>query len=339
MRAPDPFDDPVLAELAGVVAAVRLTPSAEAARRIDARVAKRLRPRPPLRRRWSGALMPALGLATCVLLLVGVGLVARGGGSPGTGTGSSSSAGLSAPAQDPAGGSAGSAASSSGASRAVEQTTTMTLATPPNRVDRVASAASAVATDLGGYVSSSDVTNGEGAELELKIPGARLDTAVSRLSQLGRVRGLQRSTLDITGELSTARQQVADLRSERRSLLRRLAHAGTPKLADHARARLAVVTRRLNGARGRVRAVHARAADASLSLTIVGERGAGGAPGHHPWTPGDALHDAARVLEVAAGVAVIALAVAAPFALLAALAWVAARTLGRRRRERLLDGA
>jgi hypothetical protein len=82
MRAPDPFDDPVLAELAGVVAAVRLTPSAEAARRIDARVAKRLRPRPPLRRRWSGALMPALGLATCVLLLVGVGLVARGGGSP-----------------------------------------------------------------------------------------------------------------------------------------------------------------------------------------------------------------------------------------------------------------
>jgi hypothetical protein len=216
----------------------------------------------------------------------------------------------------------------------------MTLATPPDRVDRAASAASAVATELGGYVSTSSVTAGEGADLELKVPGERLDQAVSRLSQLGKVRGLQRSTLDITGELSTARQQVADLRAERRSLLRRLAHAGTPKIADHARARLAVVTRQLNEARGRVRAVHARADLASLSLTVVAERGDGAAGGsHHPWTPGDALHDAARVLEVAAGVAVIVLAVAVPFALLAALAWLAARTLGRKRRERLLDGA
>jgi hypothetical protein len=216
----------------------------------------------------------------------------------------------------------------------------MTLATVPARVDQVASAAAAVATDLGGYVSSSNVTTGQGASLELRVPGERLDPAVSRLSRLGRVRDLQRSTLDITGELGNARQQVADLRAERRSLLRRLAHAGTPRIADHARARLAVVTRRLNDARGRVRAVHARSDLASLSLTIKGERRGGGAgTPHHPWTPGDALHDAGRVLEVAAGVALVALAVAVPFALLGGLAWLAARTLGRRRRERLLDGA
>jgi hypothetical protein len=335
MRAPDPFDDPVLDELAGVVAAVRPAPSADTARRIDARVRPRLRPRPPLRRRWSGALMPALGLAACAVLLVTVGLVARGGGD---GSVSSSGGSMAAPQQESSGSSARSAAPAP-ATRAVEQTTTMTLATAPARVDRVASAASAVATDLGGYVSTSNVTNGEGADLELKVPGARLDQAVSRLSQLGKVRGLQRSTLDITGELSTARQQVADLRAERRSLLRRLAHAGTPRIADHARARLAVVTRRLNDARGRVRAVHARADLASLSLTVVAERGNGAATGHDPWTPGDALHDAGRVLEVAAGVAVIVLAVAVPFAVLAALAWLAAHTLGRKRRERLLDGA
>ena len=226
MRAPDPFDDPVLAELAGVVAAVRPAPSADAARRIDARVAKRLRPRPPLRQRWSGALMPALGLATCVVLLVGIGVLARGGGQ---GTGTSTSSGSTAAAPQESSGSsassAGSAAPAAGA-RAVEQTTTMTLATPPARVDRVASAASAVATDLGGYVSTPSVTNGEGADLELKVPGERLDQADLATAQLGKVRGLQRSTLDITSELSTARQQVADLRAERRSLLRRLAHAG-----------------------------------------------------------------------------------------------------------------
>jgi hypothetical protein len=45
------------------------------------------------------------------------------------------------------------------------------------------------------------------------------------------------------------------------------------------------------------------------------------------------------VLEVAAGVVVVALAVVAPFALLGLLAWLAGRTLTRRRRERLLDGA
>src|SRR3954451_7049170 len=106
MRAPDPFHDPVLDELAGGVAAVRPAPSADAARRIDARVAKRLRPRPPLRRRWSGALMPALGLAPCVVLLVGTGLLARSGGE-GTGTSASSGGSMAAPAQESAGSSAG----------------------------------------------------------------------------------------------------------------------------------------------------------------------------------------------------------------------------------------
>jgi hypothetical protein len=337
MRAPDPFfDDPVLAELAGVVTAVRPAPSADAARRLDARVAQRLRPRPPRRRRFSGALMPALGLAAVVVLLVGVGLAGRGGS-----TGSSSSGGSGASsAVSPESSGSSAAGTIAPQSRAIERDTTLTIATPPDQVDRAASAAAAVATDLGGYVASSNVTDRRGATLELRVPGERLDPAVSRLSRLGKVRDLQRSALDITGELSTARQRVADLRAERRSLLRRLAHAGTPKLADHARARLAVVTRRLNAARVQVRAVHARADLATLSLTITAQRGAGVAPtGHDPWTPGDALHDAGRVLEVAAGVALVALAVLAPFAVLAALAWLAARTLGRRRRERLLDGA
>jgi hypothetical protein len=44
-----------------------------------------------------------------------------------------------------------------------------------------------------------------------------------------------------------------------------------------------------------------------------------------------------RVLEVAAGIAVIVLALALPFGLLGGLAWVGARAAGRRRRERALD--
>ena len=55
------------------------------------------------------------------------------------------------------------------------------------------------------------------------------------------------------------------------------------------------------------------------------------------WTPGDAWHDALRVLEVIAGIALIVLAVALPLALVAALAAIALRILRRRRREHALD--
>jgi len=48
-------------------------------------------------------------------------------------------------------------------------------------------------------------------------------------------------------------------------------------------------------------------------------------------------HDALRVLEVSAGVALIALAVMVPIGLLAALAWWFGLTVRRRRRERALD--
>jgi len=53
------------------------------------------------------------------------------------------------------------------------------------------------------------------------------------------------------------------------------------------------------------------------------------------WTPADALNDAVRVLEVFAGVAVVGVAVLAPFALLGLGAGFAARR--RRRREQALE--
>ena len=57
------------------------------------------------------------------------------------------------------------------------------------------------------------------------------------------------------------------------------------------------------------------------------------------FTIGKAAHDAGRVLTVAAGVALIALAVLVPLGLIAALAWWIAAALRRRRREQALDAA
>ena len=65
---------------------------------------------------------------------------------------------------------------------------------------------------------------------------------------------------------------------------------------------------------------------ATVDLTVRGRRSSGetAAPGDR-WTPGDALKDAGRVLEVIAGVLVIGLAILLPIAILIALAGYADR--------------
>ena len=81
-----------------------------------------------------------------------------------------------------------------------------------------------------------------------------------------------------------------------------------------------------------------RAASRPSRVTLVADASAAPPPAtDDSWTPGDAADDALRVLEVAAGVALIALAVALPLALLGAPAAVAARWSRRRRREHALD--
>jgi hypothetical protein len=54
---------------------------------------------------------------------------------------------------------------------------------------------------------------------------------------------------------------------------------------------------------------------------------------------GQAAHDAGRVLTVAAGVALIALAALTPIALVVALFWWTGTAVRRRRREQALDSA
>ena len=79
---------------------------------------------------------------------------------------------------------------------------------------------------------------------------------------------------------------------------------------------------------------------ATIDLTVKGTRKHAAAAAHgSSWTPGDALHDAGRVLEVSLGVALVVLAVCVPLGLLAGAAGVAARLVARRRREHALDMA
>ena len=130
---------------------------------------------------------------------------------------------------------------------------------------------------------------------------------------------------------------MRDARADRAGLRVRLAKATT----DKERSRLRAPARPRDAARdaapARGRRARPRGRYATVELTIGGDRRSGAAaPPGGRWTPGDALGDAVRVLEVIAGVLVIALAVLLPIAVIAVLAALAGRILARRRRERAL---
>jgi Domain of unknown function (DUF4349) len=97
------------------------------------------------------------------------------------------------------------------------------------------------------------------------------------------------------------------------------------------------VSREIERARAAIRSIRDRASYASVGVEIAAERRPAPAGGSGGWTPGDALHDAVRVLEVTASVLLVALAVLLPLGGLAGAAWLAARRLAQRRREQALD--
>ena len=336
-----------LGELALLLRDERPEPPLRWTNRLDQRVEAGFRaPRRKLRDRIPGWVAPLA--ATAVLLtpvVLGAALIDGGGDDEDAGSAGSSesftaepgSGSTAADSVEPITRQSRDPASDGRANRAVQRSATLTLAAPARRIDAVASDAGRVAADLGGFVASSSVSSTSGGRLELRVPSARLDTAIQRLSRLGDVRELSRESLDITSQTVSARERLADARTERRSLLRQLAAAVTVNETESIRARLRMVSREIASARGAVRRVdnRARYADIGVQLTSTqGEAEPGGA-----WTPRDALDDALRVLEVMAGVALVAAAVLLPLLLAGMLAGLTRRGLHRRRRERALDMA
>ena len=133
------------------------------------------------------------------------------------------------------------------------------------------------------------------------MPSDRLEQAIQRISRLGRVRELQRRSVDITSNVVSARERLADARAERKSLLEQLANAVTVNETESIRARLEIVSREISAARRSLRRVNNEANFANVAVQLVPR--AGGDDDAGAWTPGDAFDDAMRVLEVGAGVA------------------------------------
>jgi hypothetical protein len=226
--------------------------------------------------------------------------------------------------------------------RSVERSAELRLATSAERLDEVAAGVVRTVDGLGGYVVNSSVSAaGEdgSASFELRVPAARLSSAMARLSALGEVRSRSEASLDVTGRVVAARERIDALRAERAGALRQLAAAATPAQSARARARLRAVDARLARAQATRAELRRRTAYSTISVEVATERAGAGAGGGGSWTPRDALGDAVRVLELIAGGLLVTLAVLLPAALLAALGWGTWRAGATRRRERAIDAA
>jgi hypothetical protein len=188
-------------------------------------------------------------------------------------------------------------------------------------------------------VTATNSTSGY-AQFQLSVPSGNLQDTMSALSHLhgASVASRTDSSQDITGEVGGAGRRLADARALRTSLLHQLAAATTQTEIDSLKAQIHDVEASISSDLATLNSLHHKVDNTQISVAI----NAAMLPGHPVssgggFTIGKAAHDAGRVLVVAAGGALIALAVLVPLALLGALALWLGSLIRRRRREQALD--
>lgn len=376
-RRDDPTPEEI-AELGALLVAERPQPSPAFAAELDARVAARFAgPRrggsatapsrvaaPRWRRLFERPLLPAAATAFAVGLVALVVALGSGGdtqrlptggsalsGDAATGTSGGTVQEQAAPeraAADEAAPAPQALAPAAGrdAARKVERIASIELGTDADRVDDVAQGVLGVVARYDAIVDQSSVQSGAAggtAQFELRIPAARLQPALAALSRLPDAHVLARTddTVDVNQAYVSVRRRLANARAERAGVVRALANADTEDETLRLRARLDALEQTIATAERAQRALDRRVDYSRVSVAVRSDADGGTIPnaGDGSFTLGTAAHDALRVLEVAAGVIVIAAAALLPAALLAALAWPLARSARRRSRERALNTA
>ena len=137
------------------------------------------------------------------------------------------------------------------AERVQQRTASIDLSAAPSEVQAVADRVAHLAASLGGFVQSSQVkaqaqvqeAGTSRAELDLRLPSAKLGGALATLGQLAPVRSESQSLQDITDTYDAASRRLGDAIAERHALLRALAVATTESQIDSLRARLSQARR------------------------------------------------------------------------------------------------
>ena len=205
---------------------------------------------------------------------------------------------------------------------------------------KATSAATRIATSLGGYAQSvvyrTPQSGGGASYIELRIPAQNVRTALARLAALGTLLSQDVSVQDLQQRFETESAQIAQLRRRIAALQRALRDPALPdaqrvllqiKLAESKRA----LSQRLHARKGTVSA----ATNANVSLVLSTEKSIV-PPAHRHGRLGRMLRSAVGFLALEGMIALYALIVVCPLALLAALLWWLARLWRRREADRLL---
>jgi hypothetical protein len=225
--------------------------------------------------------------------------------------------------------------------RAQDYRATLTVRLP--NVDRMSDAMkkAITATDAwGGYVVAAQYnvpgSNGD-AQLTVRIPVQHVQAAIQRFSGLGTLAAQDVSIRDVQGTLDRYTREWLATREKIAKLRVKLAHAET----DAQRASLELQIARAQKAAAEVRAeqlaLKRKASFANVTLTLTTRKAAVAAP-HKEGRIERTLGDAVSILALELVFVLYGLIVIAPFALVAAIVFFAARA-GRRRADNRLLGS
>jgi hypothetical protein len=191
---------------------------------------------------------------------------------------------------------------------------------------------------LGGYVASVEQSTTSGspgeADLVLRVPVARVQAAMIRLSALGSVLDQHVSITDLNAVVNAQRQRILQLKIE----VVRIGAALQQSLPADVRLRLefqlAEVKRALDATLGSNRSTLRAAALSRIQLALTTEKAA--VAKHHRSFLGRTTHGAFAFLAGAGAIALAALIVLSPLLVLAVLFVLGLRSYRRREERRLL---
>jgi hypothetical protein len=185
--------------------------------------------------------------------------------------------------------------------------------------------------------SSTRRREAETAAIELRVPAQNVQRALERLAGLGTLVSQNVSVKDLQHTLQVQSEQIAQLRRRVAALHTALADPSLPdaqrvllqiQLAESKRA----LAQRLNARTGTVTA----GTTARISLVLSTQKTSIVTPVHDRGRLGRMLHSAVGFLGLEAMIALYALIVVSPFAVLLGLGWGLSRARRRRDEERLL---
>jgi hypothetical protein len=223
--------------------------------------------------------------------------------------------------------------------RAVERSAELVLGAAPDDVGEDTSRVFEAVHAHDGIVMSSSSREGKagGARFELLIPSVKLSDALAALSAIDEVITRHEATTDITAPTVTTGELLRDSKARIDSLLAQLEEAETESEREVVEAELRQERRHRANLRASLQNLQRRADLSRVLVRIETRAGGDSTTDDGSWGITDALHDAGKILAVAAAVTVVALAILGPIALIALLAWLAHRAWVRRERRRVLS--